>query len=119
MAVSDTSTVEISRPLLINTNAITPSGGVDACASTRGFASRCGTAGQITCYNLQVTDTLPAGLLYVSGTTRWRLNGGGWNGPNVAYDPIARPPRLWSGPRPRFPAWPLPIPAIPLRSSSS
>ena len=82
--VSDTSTVAIPRPLLINTNVITTP--VAACANTKGMLTL-KNSGQTTCYNLQLTATLPAGLLYIPGTTRWRLNGGGWNGPNAAYDP--------------------------------
>jgi len=85
--VTDSSVVTIPAPNLINTNIITPTDGVDACESPQGFITL-RNAGQITCYNLQVTETLPANLTYVSGTTRWRLNGGGWNGPNVSYDPI-------------------------------
>lgn len=85
-AVTDNSVVNIPAPNLINTNTITPAGGVDACSSPDGFITL-RNAGQITCYNLQVTATLPPNLLYVSGSTRWRLNGGGWNGPDVAYDP--------------------------------
>jgi len=83
-AVSDSSTVEIPRPLLINTNVVTTP--ADACSSPSGMITL-KNAGQTTCYNLQITETLPAGLLYVTGSTRWRLNGGGWNGPNAAYDP--------------------------------
>ena len=82
--VSDSSTVEIPRPLVINTNVVTTP--ADACTSPSGMITL-KNAGQTTCYNLQVTETLPTGLLYVSGSTRWRLNGGSWNGPNAAYDP--------------------------------
>ncbi len=83
-AVSDHSTVEIPAPLLVNTNVVvTP---IDACTSPAGSVTL-RNAGQTTCYNLQITETLPAGLGYVPGSTRWRLNGGGWNGPNAAYDP--------------------------------
>ena len=82
--VSDSSTVAIPRPLLLNTNVVTTP--ADACSSPSG-AITLKNAGQTTCYNLQITETLPVGLTYVSGTTRWRLNGGAWNGPNAAYDP--------------------------------
>ena len=96
VAVTDTSTVKIPAPNLINTNTITPSGGVNACDSPDGFITL-RNAGQVTCYNLQVTETLPAGLLYVTGTTRWRLNSGVWNGPNVAYDPVpTTSPLVWT-----------------------
>ena len=116
MAVSDTSTVTIPAPNLINTNSITPSSGVNACASPAGFITL-RNAGQVTCYNLQVTETLPAGLLYVSGTARWRLNSGGWNGPNVAYDPMAiTSPLHWT--KTQIPGLATPIPVIPLKSSS-
>ena len=78
------STVAIPRPLLLNTNVVTTP--AEACSSPGG-AITLKNAGQTTCYNLQITETLPAGLTYVSGTTQWRLNGGTWNGPNAAYDP--------------------------------
>jgi len=94
--VTDNSIVNIPAPNLINTNTITPSGGVDACSSPDGFITL-RNAGQITCYNLQVTETLPPNLLYVSGSTRWRLNGGAWNGPDVAYDPNpTTSPLVWT-----------------------
>ncbi|TFG85653.1 MAG: DUF11 domain-containing protein, partial [Chromatiales bacterium] len=83
-AVSDHSTVAIPRPLLLNTNVVTTP--ADACSSPSGMITL-KNAGQTTCYNLEITETLPAGLTYVSGTTRWRLNSGAWNGPNAAYDP--------------------------------
>jgi hypothetical protein len=83
-AVTDSATVEIPRPLLINTNVVTTP--ADACSDPFGSITL-RNAGQTTCYNLQITENLPAGLNYISGSTRWRLNGGGWNGPNAAYDP--------------------------------
>lgn len=94
--VTDSSIVNIPAPNLINTNTITPAGGVDACSSPDGFITL-RNAGQVTCYNLQVTETLPPNLLYVSGSTRWRLNSGAWNGPNVAYDPNpTTSPLVWT-----------------------
>jgi uncharacterized repeat protein (TIGR01451 family) len=94
--VTDNSLVQIPAPNLINTNTITPAGGVDACESPKGFITL-RNAGQVNCYNLQVTETLPTNLTYVSGTTRWRLNGGAWNGPNVIYDPSpTTSPLVWS-----------------------
>ncbi len=94
--VTDNSSVKIPAPNLINTNTITPAGGVNACSSPRGFVTL-RNAGQVTCYNLQVTETLPPNLLYVSGSTRWRLNGGTWNGPNAAYDPSpVTSPLVWT-----------------------
>jgi len=86
VVVSDNSIVEIPTPKLINTNTITPSGGVDACSSPKGFVTLRNT-GQVTCYNLEITESLPSNLLYVNGSTRWRVNGGLWNGPNASYNP--------------------------------
>ena len=83
--VTDSATVEIPRPLLINTNVVTTP--ADACSDPAGSITL-KNAGQTTCYNLKITENLPAGLNYISGSTRWRLNGGGWNGPNAAYDPV-------------------------------
>jgi len=94
--ISDNSVVEIPAPNLINTNTITPAGGVDACSSPDGFITL-RNAGQVTCYNLQVTETLPPNLNYVAGSTRWRLNGGAWNGPDAAYDPSpVTSPLVWT-----------------------
>ncbi len=94
--VTDSSTVKIPSPNLINTNTITPAGGVDACSSPKGYITL-RNAGQVTCYNLRVTETLPPNLLYVLGSTRWRLNGGVWNGPNAAYDPSpVTSPLVWT-----------------------
>jgi len=82
--ITDTSVVELPAPLLTATTTVnTP---VDACGNTSGsIVLR--NSGQTHVYNLRVTETLPAGMLYVAGTTRWNLNGGTWNGPNAAYDP--------------------------------
>jgi len=92
--VSDSSIVEIPAPLLINTNYVTTP--VDACSSPDGTVTL-KNAGQTTCYELQVTETLPPGLLYVSGSTRWQLNSEGWNGPNAAYDPSpTASPLVWT-----------------------
>jgi len=82
--VSDSATVQIPRPLLLNTNVVTTP--ADACSDPQGYITL-RNAGQTTCYNLQITETLPAGLTYIPGTTRWRKNGGAWNGPNAAFDP--------------------------------
>ncbi len=115
--ISDNSVVEIPAPNLINTNTITPAEGVDACASPDGFITL-RNAGQVTVYNLQVTETLPANLLYVSGSTRWRINGGAWNGPNVIYDPNPTvSPQC--GPVPRFPVYPVPHRVTPSILSSA
>jgi uncharacterized repeat protein (TIGR01451 family) len=92
--VTDSATVEIPRPLLINTNVVTTP--ADACSSPAGSITL-RNAGQTTCYNLQLSESLPAGLLYIPGSTRWRLNGGGWNGPDAAYDPSpATSPIAWT-----------------------
>jgi uncharacterized repeat protein (TIGR01451 family) len=94
--VTDNSLVSLPAPNLINTVAVVPAGGVDACSSPDGFITL-RNAGQITAYNLQATVTLPPNLLYISGSTRWRLNGGPWNGPNVAYDPNpTTSPLVWT-----------------------
>jgi uncharacterized repeat protein (TIGR01451 family) len=82
--VTDDSIVELPDPLLINTNNVTTP--IDVCSTVDGTITL-KNAGQTTCYNLQVTETLAPGLTYVAGSTRWRLNGGGWNGPNAAFDP--------------------------------
>jgi uncharacterized repeat protein (TIGR01451 family) len=82
--VTDTSTVELPAPLLVATSSVTSP--VQSCSAPDGMITL-RNAGQATVYNAQATVTLPAGLTYVPGSTRWRLNGGGWNGPNVAYDP--------------------------------
>ncbi|MCP4374653.1 MAG: hypothetical protein GY794_00520, partial [bacterium] len=72
----------------------------NACSSPDGFITL-RNVGQITTYNLQVTETLPPNLLYVSGSTRWRLNGGSWNvdsaTPPYAYDPSpTTSPLVWT-----------------------
>ncbi len=82
--ISDNSTVEIPAPLLVNTNVvITP---INICTSPSATVTL-RNAGQTTCYNLQITETLPTGLTFALASTRWRLNGGGWNGPNASYNP--------------------------------
>ena len=92
--VSDSSIVSIPAPNLINT--ITSYSGVNICSSPGGVIT-IRNPGQLACYNLQVTETLPAGLPYVPGSTRWRLNGGAWNGPNAAYDPNpTNSPLVWT-----------------------
>ncbi len=93
--ITDTVTVEVATPNLVNTNNIFPTG-VNACSSPRGnIILR--NAGQVTTYNQVVNATLPDGLIYVPGTTRWRFNGGAWNGPAAGYDPDpASSPLQWS-----------------------
>lgn len=87
--VTDSSTVSIPAPLVVHTNVVdTP---VNACDSPQGYIT-IKNAGQITAYNFQVTETLPAGLLYKADTTRWRVysggSWGGWNGPSAGlYNP--------------------------------
>jgi len=82
--VSDSSEVRIPAPLLVTTNNVTSP--LDACGSPEGYVAL-RNAGQTTNYDLQATVTLPSGLSYVSGSTRWRLNGGPWSGPAGTYDP--------------------------------
>ncbi|MBC7076892.1 MAG: DUF11 domain-containing protein, partial [Synergistales bacterium] len=84
LPLTDHSIVKIPAPLLVTTNNV--SSPVNACDSLTGSIVL-QNAGQTTNYNLQATVTLPNGVHYVSGTTRWRLNGGSWNGPDTAYDP--------------------------------
>jgi uncharacterized repeat protein (TIGR01451 family) len=83
--VTDSAAVEIPRPLLINTNVVTTP--ANACSDPSGMITL-KNAGQTTCYNLQITENLPAGLNYIPGSTSWSLNGGPVNGPNAAYDPV-------------------------------
>jgi len=56
-AVTDSSIVNVPAPDLINTTTLTRRG-VDACSSPDGFITL-RNAGQVTCYNLQVTENLP------------------------------------------------------------
>ncbi len=84
VAVADSATVEIPAPMLVHTNVVTNP--VDACSAPEGSII-VRNAGQTTCYNVELTETLPTGLVYVSGSTRWRVNGGAWNGPHMDYDP--------------------------------
>ena len=91
---SDSSTVQIPAPLLVHTNVVTNP--VDACSAPAGsIVVR--NAGQTTCYDVQLTETLPSGLVYVSGSTRYRVNSGGWIGPDPAHDPNpANSPLVWT-----------------------
>jgi len=82
--INDNSIVEIPAPLLTNTNNITTP--IDMCSTADGSIIL-KNSGQTTVYNLQTTVNLPSGLNYVSGSTRWRINSGTWNGPDLAYDP--------------------------------
>lgn len=84
--VTDDSEVRIPAANLINTNTLSPSGSLNACSEPTGYLTL-RNAGQVTCYDLETTVTLPAGMVYESGTTRWRVNSGAWNGPNASYDP--------------------------------
>jgi uncharacterized repeat protein (TIGR01451 family) len=89
--VTDNSIVELPAPKLINSTSVTSP--VDACTSPKDYITL-KNAGQTICYNLQVTETLPDDLTYIPGSTSWRLNGGGWNGPNAAYNPNPTPSSL-------------------------
>ncbi|MBU1715114.1 MAG: DUF11 domain-containing protein [Proteobacteria bacterium] len=82
--VTDSSLVVVAAPNVINNLIILNS--TEACDNLAG-AVTIRNAGQVASYNQQATVTIPAGYAHVSGSTRWRLNGGGWNGPNVAYNP--------------------------------
>lgn len=96
VSVSDNSTVQIPSPNLVNTNVVSPSGALDACSSPEGYIT-IRNAGQTTCYDIEITETLSSGLEYVGSSTRWRLNGGGWNGPNATYDPSSTvSPLFWT-----------------------
>lgn len=81
---SASATVQISQPTITSASVVTSP--ADACSDPHGTLTL-RNAGQIACYNLQITAALPTGLTFVSGSTRWRANGGVWNGPDAAYDP--------------------------------
>lgn len=87
--VTDTATISVPAPLVVHTNVVdTP---VNACSSPQGYIT-IKNAGQITAYNIEITETLPAGLLYRDDSTRWRVYTagawGGWNGPSAGlYNP--------------------------------
>ncbi len=80
--VTDKSTVEIPTPNLVYTGKV----GTGALAPCKTFPGSivARNSGQTTVYNVTFSQNLPAGMSYVPDSTRWRLNGGGWNGPNVA-----------------------------------
>ncbi|PIE69741.1 MAG: hypothetical protein CSA21_00585, partial [Deltaproteobacteria bacterium] len=80
--VTDNSTVEIPTPNLVYTGAV----GTGSLAPCETFPGRifARNSGQTTVYNVSFSQNLPAGMNYVPDSTRWRLNGGSWNGPNVA-----------------------------------
>jgi len=84
--VSDNSIVNIPTQKLINSNTIVPSGDLQACSSPTGSIIL-KNSGQTTCYNLESNLILPTGMLYVPGSTRWRIDAGSWNGPNASYNP--------------------------------
>lgn len=56
--VSDASEVRIPEANLINTNTITPDATLDACEDPGGYITL-RNVGQVTCYDLQITETLP------------------------------------------------------------
>jgi uncharacterized repeat protein (TIGR01451 family) len=94
--VTDNSEVRIPAANLINSNTISPSGALNACSNPTGYITL-RNAGQVTVYDLEITETLPGGMLYESGSTRWRINEGVWNGPNASYDPNpTTSPLVWS-----------------------
>ena len=94
-SVTDISTILIPSALMIDSASVASP--VDLCSSpktTVWFKN----VGQTTCYNLQITETLPSGLTYIDGSTRWRLNSGAWNGPNASYNPFGTTsPIVWTG----------------------
>ena len=95
--VTDSSIVTNPAPNLINTTTIDPAGGVEACSSPIGGLITLRNSGQVKVYNLEVAETLPFNLSYVSGSTRWRKNSGPWNGPHAIYDPSpTNSPLVWS-----------------------
>ena len=95
--VTDSSVVTNPVPNLINTTTINPAAGVEACSSPLVGLISLRNSAQVTVYNLRVTETLPFNLSYVSGSTRWRINSGSWNGPNAIYDPSStNSPLVWS-----------------------
>ncbi len=94
LPTTDTSTVLIGESELVASFSVASS--IDAGSSPTATVTL-RNAGQTTAYNSQLTATLPAGLLYTSGSTRWRLNSGAWNGPHVDYDPNpAVSPLVWT-----------------------
>ncbi|MEA1921501.1 MAG: IPTL-CTERM sorting domain-containing protein [Pseudomonadota bacterium] len=95
--ITDSSIVTNPTPNLINTTTIDSPDGVNACSSSTSGVITLRNSGQVTLYNLEVTETLPPHLTYVSGSTRWRLNNGAWNGPDVSCDPSpTTSPLVWS-----------------------
>ena len=82
--VTDNATVEIPPSTVMRTNVITTP--IYACSDPGGYITL-RNPGQTTMYNLQISETMSLGLWYVSGTIRWRVNDGAWNGPDAAYDP--------------------------------
>ncbi len=94
-AVTDSATAQVQAPELVTTTSLAPAE-VDACVGPTAYLTL-RNAGQAAAYTLLATATLPAGLTYVSGSTRWRLNSGGWNGPHVDYDPSpTTSPLVWT-----------------------
>lgn len=90
--VTDSSTVEIPAPLLVNTSTV-PTAEVESCSTTT-CSIVIKNAGQTTNYNLQIDEEIPTGLEFVSGTVRWQLNAGGWSAQDVAFDPTISLPHL-------------------------
>ena len=93
--VTDSSEVVIPTPNLVYTT-IFSSSALAPCADYVASIS-VKNAGQTTVYNVVLNQSLPVGMSFVAGSTRWRLNGGAWNGPGAGYDPNpATSPLEWS-----------------------
>ncbi|MDY7040287.1 MAG: hypothetical protein SVX38_05450, partial [Chloroflexota bacterium] len=68
--------VELPPTLLLSTNqSVTP---IDSCL-TRTVTVTVRNAGLTSVYSATITETLPAGMSYIAGTTVYSFNGGPWN----------------------------------------
>ncbi len=94
VSASDSGVVQIpTSPQLDTSKAITPLDALGVSTATATFRN----SGDTKIYNVMMTATLPAGLTYIPSSTRWRVNGGGWNGPNAAYNPNpTTSPLVWT-----------------------
>jgi len=71
LAVSNIATAQVSPQILNSTIVVSP---IDACSTALATINLQNT-GQATGFDLEVTEELPPGLLFVSGSVKWRLNG--------------------------------------------
>ncbi len=77
--VSDSSIVKIPAPKLINTSSFGSVTSISACMENKGTITL-KNAGAVTCYNLEVKETLPQGLTYMSDSSEYRTKkkNGSW-----------------------------------------